>query len=63
MRRAIIRLEKEFVRNCMVRETFSMNKVADDWNKLSNEVVEAKTVNGFEARYGKFTTSQKATIA
>ena len=62
-RRASIRLEKEFVRNCKVRETFFMNRIADDWNKLGNEIIEAKTVNGFKARYDKFITTQKATIA
>ena len=56
-RRAIIRLEKEFVRNCKVRETFFMNRIADDWNKLGNEIIEAKTVNGFKVRYDKFITA------
>ena len=46
-RRASINLEKEFVRNYKVRETFFMKRIADDWNKLSNQVIEAKTVNGF----------------
>ena len=46
-----IDLEKEFVRNCKVRETFFMNTIADDCNKLGNEIINAKTVNGFEARY------------
>ena len=60
--RASICLEKEFVRNCKVHETFFMNRIADDWNKLGNEVIEAKTVNGFKARYDKLTPAQKATI-
>ena len=55
-RRASIRLEKEFVRNCKVRETFFMNKIADHWNKFGNEVIEAKTVNSFKERYDRFTS-------
>ena len=62
-RRASMRLEKEFVRNSKVHETFFMNRIADDLNKLGNEVIEAKTVNGFKARYDRFTAAQKATIA
>ena len=27
--------------------------LADDWNKLGNEIIKAKTVNGFKARYDK----------
>ena len=52
-----------FDRNCKVRETFFINKIADDWNKLGNEIIEAKAVNGFKVRYDKFTTAQKATKA
>ena len=40
-----------------------MNRIAGDWNKLGNEVIKAKTVNGFKARYDKFTSAKKATIA
>ena len=32
-------------------------------NKLGNEVIEAKAVNGFKVWYDKFTTAQKATIS
>ena len=38
-----------------------MNRITDDWNKLGNEIIEAKTVNDFKARYDKLTTAQKAT--
>jgi len=58
-RRSSIRLEKEFVRNCRVRETFFTNRVANDWNKLSSEVVGARSVNGFKARYDNYIIEQK----
>ena len=58
-RRASIRLEKELVRNWKVRKAFFMNRIADDWNKLGNEIIEVKTVNGFKARYDKFTGHRK----
>jgi hypothetical protein len=53
-RRANIRLEKEFVKNCTVCETSFTNRVADQWNKLSEETIEARSVNGFKARYYRF---------
>jgi hypothetical protein len=53
-RRTNIRVEKEFVKNCTGRETFFTNRVADQWNKLDEKVVAAKTVNGFKARYDKY---------
>jgi hypothetical protein len=52
-RRANIRVEKEIVKNCTVRETFFTNRVADQWNKLDEGIITAKTVNGFKARYDK----------
>ncbi len=52
-RRASVRMGKEFVKNCMVRETYFTNRMADPWNKLEEEVIQAKTVNGFKARYDK----------
>ena len=45
-----------------MRETFFMNRIADDWNKLGNGIIETKTLNGFKARYVKFITAQKATM-
>jgi hypothetical protein len=36
----------------MVRETYFKNKT-DSWNKLEEEIIQAKTVNGFKARYDK----------
>jgi hypothetical protein len=44
---------KEFVKNCMVRETYFTNRMVDSWNKLEEEIIQAKTVNGFKARYDK----------
>jgi hypothetical protein len=35
-RRSSIRLEKEFFKNCMVRETVFVNRVVDHWNELSD---------------------------
>ncbi len=58
-RRASIRLEKEFVKNCTVRESFFTNRVADNWNKLSDETVQSRSVNGFKASYDKFTNEKK----
>jgi hypothetical protein len=59
-RRASRRIEKEFVKNCSVRETFFTNRVANDWNKLSDEVIEARAVKGFKARYDKICKSTKS---
>jgi hypothetical protein len=58
-RRASIRLEKEFVKSCTVRESFFTNRVADNWNKLSDETVQSRSVNGFKASYDKFTNEKK----
>ena len=52
-RRASVRMGKEFVKNCMVRETYFTNRMANSWNKLEEEIIQAKTVNGFKARYDK----------
>ncbi len=62
-RRASIRIEKKLVKNCTVRETFFTNRIAKNWNMLSDEVIEARTVNGFMGGYDKYINEQKATIA
>jgi hypothetical protein len=54
-RRSSIRIQKEFVKKCTVRERCFINRVADPWNELSNHVVGAKSVNIFKARYDKET--------
>jgi hypothetical protein len=41
---------KELVKNCLQRENFLTNRVADNWNKLPVEVKNAKSLNSFKAR-------------
>ena len=50
-RRSGIRLVKEYVKHCEVRESFFTNRVADAWNELNEDIVAAKTVNCFKAKY------------
>jgi hypothetical protein len=50
-RRPSVRIVKEFIKKCTVRETFFTNRLAEMWNNLPDNIVEAKTVNGFKARY------------
>ena len=50
-RRSGIRLMKEYVKHCAVRESFFTNRVADAWNELNEDTVEAKTVNCFKSKY------------
>jgi hypothetical protein len=52
-RRSNIRVVKEFVKNCSVREKFYSNRVVDPWNGLSNEIVESNSVNHFKKQYDR----------
>jgi hypothetical protein len=52
-RRSGIRIVKEFIKNCSIRDAFFANRVADEWNQLDEDVVTAKTVNEFKSKYDK----------
>jgi hypothetical protein len=47
----------------MIRETFLINRIVKEWNKMSDEVIQPRTVDEFKARYDKCINEQKATIA
>ena len=40
-----------------VRHNFFLNNVTEHWNKLSNDIVSASTVNSFKSRYDKYRES------
>ena len=42
------RLRREVVKNCLPRHNFLTNRVVNDWNNLSNEVIESKSINLFK---------------
>jgi len=58
-RRASVRVAKEFIKNCSPRETFLTNRAADQWNGLDESIIEARTVNGFKARYNKMISDKE----
>ena len=41
------------------RRRFFTNRIVNEWNKFDNNVVSAKTVNGFKRRLDKFSKSKK----
>ncbi|CAF1129245.1 unnamed protein product, partial [Brachionus calyciflorus] len=49
-RRKKYKLTKENNKNCRARENFFTNRVVNNWNKLSNDVVEAINLNIFKAK-------------
>jgi hypothetical protein len=50
-RRKSLRVVKELVKGCSVREKFFSNTVVDSWNALNNEIVSSSSVNEFKKRY------------
>ncbi len=50
-RRTSIRVVKEFVKKCSVREKFFSNRVADVWNGLDDGLVASSSVNRFKKMY------------
>jgi len=50
-RRASIRVVKEFVKKCSVREKFFSNREADVWNGLDDGLVASSSVNQFKKMY------------
>ncbi|CAF1106835.1 unnamed protein product [Brachionus calyciflorus] len=45
-----MRVTKELVKKCKIRDNFLTNRVVNDWNKLPQEIISAKTVNSFKAK-------------
>ena len=44
------RLNRELAKACQSRHTFLTNRIVPIWNKLSNEIVTAKSLNSFKAQ-------------
>ena len=51
-------LVREQVRNCLPRYNFFVNRVANKWNELPAEVVNAKNLNVFKAKLDEWMSSQ-----
>ena len=45
-----LKLRRELVKNCTPRFNFLTNRVVDNWNALSDEIVRAKNINCFKAK-------------
>jgi hypothetical protein len=56
-RRGSIRMVKELVKNCSMREKFFSNRVADPWNGLGKEIVASGSVNSFKKQYDRLKLS------
>ena len=41
-------LERQSVKNCLARENFFTNRVTAPWNALSQDAVNAQTINSFK---------------
>jgi len=62
-RRTSIRVVKEFVKKCSVREKFFSNRVADVWNGLDDGLVASSSVNQFKKMYdSKTNNNSKNTV-
>jgi hypothetical protein len=48
---------KELVKNCLMREKFFSNRVADPWNGLGKEIVASGSVNSFKKQYDRLKLS------
>ncbi len=48
------KLRPELIKNCGPRFNFFTNRVANTWNCLPSEVVDALSVNSFKEKYDKF---------
>jgi hypothetical protein len=53
-RRKSLRVVKELVKGCSVRDKFFSNRVVDSWNALNNEIVSSSSVNEFKKRYDSY---------
>ena len=49
-----LKLRRELVKNCTPRFNFLTNRVVDNWNALSDEIVRAKNINCFKAKLDKY---------
>ena len=49
-----LKLRRELVKNCTPRFNFLTNRVVDNWNALSDEIVRAKNTNCFKAKLDKY---------
>ena len=47
------RIVRELVRNCLPRFNFFTNRVVNDWNSLTNDVIESKSMNTFKTNLDK----------
>ena len=49
-----LKLRRELVKNCTPRFNFLTNRVVDNWNAISDEIVRAKNINCFKAKLDKY---------
>ncbi|CAF1029261.1 unnamed protein product [Brachionus calyciflorus] len=47
------KLRRELVKNCAPRFNFFTNRIVNDWNGLTNEVIESKSINIFKTNLDK----------
>ena len=45
-----MRVTKELVKQCKIRDNFLTKRVVNDWNKLPQEIISAKSVISFKAK-------------
>jgi len=56
-RRNVFKLTKELIKNCTPRSNFFTNRIVNVWNKLPNEVVQARNLNCFKSMLDKWMKS------
>ena len=63
LRRHSKTLRRELVKNCPFRFNFLVNRVANVWNKLPEEVISANTMNSFKSKLDAWMKRNMATTA
>ena len=46
-------MTKQLVKNCAIRSNFFTNRIVNNWNQQSQNVIEAPTINKFKNRIDK----------
>jgi hypothetical protein len=62
-----LRIEQEIVKNCEQRKIYLFNRIADVWNKLPNEVVQASKwckpfSQQFQSKIGQISPEHEITL-
>ena len=63
LRRHIKTIHREKVKNCLPRFNFFTNRVVNNWNKLSKEVIEARSLNIFKSKLDNWLAKSHGTTA